>query len=166
MAAMVTLGCETRRSGYAPATTTAAAFPGRGVGEHVGQLLADRAGGQRGAVVVNGAVGLVKRGEIVATEVADGGGQGRVVQAGDERDDRLVAAGQPAAQLVGVAAQQTLVLGVGHGVDPVPQRVPAGLGEQLVQQAAVLSVMTCHPAAVNMPPSRSAAMSGTTRSSD
>ena len=71
-------------------------------------------------------------------EVADGCRKGGVVQIGDEPGERLVLARQPAAQLVRGAAEQPLVLGVGHGVDPLPQRFPARPGEQLGEQPAVL----------------------------
>ena len=105
-----------------------------------GQAVAlDRVGqDDRGPTVVDGPVGLVQRGQVMAAEVADGGRQGAVVEVGDEPGERLVAVRQPPAQLVRGAAEQPLVLGVGHGVDPVPQRLPARPGEQLLQQPTVL----------------------------
>ncbi len=54
------------------------------------------------------------------------------------RPASALVAGQPLAQLGGRAAQQPLVLGVGHLVDPAPQRGAAGPGEQLLQQPPVL----------------------------
>ena len=91
-----------------------------------------------GPAVVDGPVGLVQRLQVVAAEVADRAGQGSVVQVGHELGQGLVPAGQALAELVRVAAEQPLVLGVGHGVDPVPQRLPARPGEQLVEQPPVL----------------------------
>ena len=100
----------------------------------------DRVGhDHRGPVIGDGPERGVQRAEVVPAQVADGPGQGRVVEVGDERRDRLVAA--RAAWLrssSGAAPQQPLVLGVGHLVDPLPQRLPARPGEQLLQQVAVL----------------------------
>ena len=49
-----------------------------------------------------------------------------------------VTAGQALPELGVRAAQQALVLGIGHLVDAGPQGLPAGAGEQLLQQVPVL----------------------------
>ena len=49
----------------------------------------------------------------------------------------LAAVRDALAELVRVTAEQPLVLGVGHGVDPVPQRLPARAGEQVLEQPPV-----------------------------
>lgn len=103
------------------------AVPLHGVGEdHRGPGVVDR--GER----------VAQRGGVVPAEVAHRGEQRVVVEVGDERGQVRVSVGEPGADLVGVAAQQALVLRVLHGVDPGAQRVAAGPAEQLVQQPAVL----------------------------
>ena len=95
----------------------------------------------RRAGVVDGVVGVEQRAEVVTAEVAQRGQQRGVVQRGDEAGDRSgrrAAAGQTLTQLGGGAAQQPLVLRVAHGVDAGAQALPAGTGEQLLQQMAVL----------------------------
>ena len=86
---------------------------------------------------------LAERVEVVAAQVADRGAQGGVVERVDERAQVPVVVGgavsrQAVPQLGVGAAQQPLVLGVGHLVDAGAQRVAAGPGEQLLQQVPVL----------------------------
>ena len=87
--------------------------------------------------VVDRPVGLVQGAQVVAAEVADGARELGVVEVAGQPGQGLVPAGQALAQLVRVAAEQPLVLGVGHGVDPVPQRLPARAGEQILEQPPV-----------------------------
>ena len=133
-----------------------------------GQAVAlDRVGqDHRRPAVVDRLERFVQRRQVMPAEVADGARQAASSRSAMSRASGLVAARQPAAQLVRVAAEQPLVFGVGHVVDPVPQRVPARPGEQLLSSRPYFSVITCQPAAVNMPRSRSAVISGTTRSRD
>ena len=74
----------------------------------------------------------------MAAQVADGARELGVVEVADQPGQGLVRAGQALAQLVRVDAEQPLVLGIGHGVDPVPQRLAARPGEQLLEQPPVL----------------------------
>ena len=76
-------------------------------------------------------------------------------------------AGQPLAQLLRRAAQQPLVLRVGHVVDALRAApAPPGRVNSSCSSRPYLTVSTCQPAASNMPCSRVAPMLGTTRSSD
>jgi hypothetical protein len=95
----------------------------------------------RRPAVVDPPVRVPQRAEVVPAEVAYRRGQLPVRHVRDEPGDRGRAgavAGQRVPQLGRRPAQQPLVLGVGHLVDPVPQRRAAGAGEQLLQQPAVL----------------------------
>ena len=77
----------------------------------------------------------------MAAEVADGRGQLLVRHVGDQPADPGRAgpvAGQHRTELGRGPAQRPLVFGVGHLVDPLPERAAAGPGEQLLQQPAVL----------------------------
>ena len=77
------------------------------------------------------------------------------------------AAREPLAQLAGAAAQQALVLLVGHRVDALrAARRRHRASNSSRSRRPYLTVIVCQPAASNIAPMRPAAMSGTTRSSD
>ena len=99
-----------------------------------------------GAGVVDGVEGVEQGAEVVPAEVADGGVHRVVVDGLEQRRDlrrvvgvlRRALAGDALAQLGRGAAQQPLVLGVGHGVDAPAQRGPAVAGVEVLEQPAVL----------------------------
>ena len=105
-----------------------------------GQAVAlDRVREEHGrAGVVDGFERLAQGGQVVAAEVADRGVQGGVVEPGHQLGELGVVSRHPFPQLVGGAAEQALVLGVLHLVDPPPQRIASGAFVQLVQQPPVL----------------------------
>jgi hypothetical protein len=91
--------------------------------------------------VVDGGEGLAQRRRVVPTEVAHRPDEVVVVEVGDQRGDVRPARAVPREQLAHLgrgAAEEPLVLGVGHVVDPPAQRGAAGAGEQLLQHPAVL----------------------------
>ena len=91
-----------------------------------------------GACVVDAGEGIQQGGDVVPAQIADRSQQRLVVEARDELAQRFRAvarAGQALAELVRIAAEQPLVLGVRHRDDPVAQVSSAGSGEQLLEQA-------------------------------
>jgi hypothetical protein len=91
--------------------------------------------------IVDRLEGLLQDAEVVAAQVGDHGRQllvrYRPEQLRHGRPARPVT-GQPGPELGRRAAQQPLVLWVGHLVDPAPQLPAPGAGEQALQETAEL----------------------------
>ncbi len=102
------------------------------VGEDRHRAIGDRVGPLEGVAQI---------GEVMAAEVSDRGRELGVVEPPDQPLQLAPAAparGQALAQLCTRAAQQPLVLLVGHRVDPLSQRLAARSLEEAAEQPAVL----------------------------